>query len=89
MDRKEIVKQVVDLQGAACSIMMAGVVTFWKQTEKALDLFLGHVEGLPGEGKAVMKEWAGSNTKVCMGLKSALDQGFNRLGNYFEPGKKS
>ena len=89
LDQKEVVKQVIDLQRAACGVMMSGMVTFWKQTEKTLDAFLGQGEGLSGEGKTALKEWAGSNAKGCESLKAAMDEGYKRLGKHFEAGKKS
>ena len=73
MEKKEIVKQMIDLHKASFENYFSIMVMLQDQTEKLLKPFIDNV---PGECKELMEKWTGEYKKQRDEFKKAIDNGY-------------
>jgi len=88
MDPNQMLKQVLDFNKNAFDNTFNAMLTISEQNDKMLNTFLDQATWVPQEGKKLIKEWVDTYRKGCKDFKSAADDNYKKVVDYFETVKK-
>jgi len=90
MDPLKLTKQMIDFNKASFDNTFTAMVLLQEQAEKMVNAFMEQATWLPGEGKKALNEWVETVKKGREDFKKVVDQGFDKVEDYFaKAGKKS
>jgi uncharacterized coiled-coil DUF342 family protein len=97
MDPKQIAKQMIEFNKTAFDNSFSAMSALQDQTENLVFGFLDKAAWFPEEGKKVINDWVGGYKKGREDMKSAADESYKKVAEYFaqaaktatgKPGKK-
>ena len=83
MDHKQIFKQMIEFNKTAFDNSFNALMLVQEQNSKMMNSFLGQAVWIPEEGKKVINDWIGAYRKGCEDFKSATDENFKKVEEYF------
>jgi hypothetical protein len=86
MENKVIAKQIIDFHKSTFDNTFNSLTILQQQTEKMIQTFLQQATWLPAEGKAAVNEWVNIYNKGRIGLKTAADNNYKKVEEYFAVG---
>ena len=87
MDPKQMTKQMIDFNKTAFDNTFNAMVMLQEQTEKMATAMLDQATWLPEEGRKVISEWVGAYKKGRETYKKMVDDGFQKVQEYFSSSK--
>jgi polyhydroxyalkanoate synthesis regulator phasin len=84
MEKKEIVKQMIDLHKASFENYFSIMVMLQDQTENLLKPFVDNVPGINDECKKVMDNWVSEYKKNRDEFKKVIDSGYAKVEAFFD-----
>ncbi|MBN1365415.1 MAG: hypothetical protein JW976_11465 [Syntrophaceae bacterium] len=81
MEKKEIVKQMIDLHKTSFQNYFSIMVMLQDQTEKLLKPFIDNV---PGEYKEIIQKWTNEYKKQRDEFKKTIDNGYAKVETFFD-----
>jgi hypothetical protein len=86
MENKVIAKQIIDFHKSTFDNTFNSLTILQQQTEKMIQTFLQQATWLPAEGKEAVNEWINIYNKGRIGLKTAADNNYKKVEEYFAVG---
>jgi polyhydroxyalkanoate synthesis regulator phasin len=83
MEQKQIAKQMIEFNKTAFDNSFAAMAALQDQTEKLVMSFLDKAVWFPEEGKKTISDWVQSYKKGRDDFKSAADDSFRKVTEYF------
>lgn len=83
MEQKQIAKQMMEFNKTAFDNSFSAMSALQDQTEKLVLNFLDKAAWFPEEGKKAMNEWVSSYKKGREDFKSAADESYKKVVDYF------
>jgi len=83
MEQKQIAKQMMEFNKTAFDNSFSAMSALQDQTEKLVLSFLDKAAWFPEEGKKAMNEWVSSYKKGRNDFKSAADESYQKVVDYF------
>ncbi|MFO7570258.1 MAG: hypothetical protein R6W75_10720 [Smithellaceae bacterium] len=83
MDQKHIAKQMIEFNKTAFDNSFSAMSALQDQTEKLILSFLDKAAWFPQEGKTVINDWVASYKKGRVDFKSAADESYKKVADYF------
>lgn len=88
MEQKQIAKQMMDFNKTAFDNSFNAMAALQDQTEKLVLSFLDKAAWFPGEGKKAIHDWVTSYKKGREDFKSAADESYQKVADYFTQAEK-
>ena len=89
MDQKQIAKQMVEFNKVIFDNSFASMITLQDQTEKIINGFLEKSAWMTPEGKKTISDWISSYKKGRDDFKTAVDDRYKKVAEYFARVEKS
>lgn len=83
MDQKQIVKQMMEFNKTAFDNAFNAIVMIQDQAEKMVSDTMEKTTWFPEEGKKAIRELANSYKKAREDFKTASDENYKKIGDYF------
>ena len=87
MDPKQIAKQMVAFNKTTFDNNFRAMQALQEQTERMVNKFWEKSPILPDEGKKAIADWMKKKKKGCEDLKSAVDENFKKVEDFFNEAK--
>jgi len=87
MDPKLIAKQMIVFNKTAFDNNFRAMQALQEQTEGLVNKFWDKSPMFPEEGKKVISDWMTAYKKGCKDFKSAMDDNFKKVEDFFEETK--
>lgn len=88
MQPKDILKQMIDFNKAACENAFKNMNMLQEQMEKMINLYIDQAVGVPDEGKKTAREWAAMYKKGYEDFKKLVDDNFKKMEDFLQEQKK-
>lgn len=88
MERKQFLKQAIELQRSTIDTGFDAMSVVHEQTEKLTGAFIEQVNWIPEEGKRALAQWARMSKKGRDDFRKAVDEGFKRVGDCLDAFEK-
>lgn len=88
MDQKQIARQMMEFNKTAFDNSFSAMSALQDQTEKLVLNFLEKAAWLPAEGKKAVNDWVVSYKKGREDFKSAADENYQKVADYFAQTEK-
>ena len=79
MDKKEMMKKMIDLHRAAFDNYFSTLTMYQNQAEKNLMTFIGKTPGVNDEGRKVIEQWNEIYKRGIEDFKKAVDDGYTKI----------
>jgi len=89
MELEQLAKQMIDLNKVAFTNTFNTIVMLQDQTEKMVRSFMDKAYWIPEEGKKSLDEWIKACKKGREEYKKIVDDGFEKLGEFFSKTEKT
>lgn len=89
MDRKDLVKQMIDFQKTSFDNSFNAMKMVQEQTEKITDTYVGQANWIPEDGRKLITQWIGAYKKGRDDFKKVVDDNFKKVDEYFSTGDKA
>jgi hypothetical protein len=84
MEKKEMIKQLIDLHKAAFENYFSMMVMLQDQTEKSFKPFINNAPGMNNERKKCIDHWTNEYKKSRDDFKKAVDNGYDKVEAFFD-----
>jgi hypothetical protein len=84
MEKKEIVKQMIDMHKSTFENYFSMMVLLQDQTEKLLKPFVDNSPGMSDENKKILDKWTNEYKKSREDFKKAIDNGYAKVEAFFD-----
>jgi polyhydroxyalkanoate synthesis regulator phasin len=88
MDQKKVAKQMMDFNKTAFDNTFNSMTVLQDQTEKLVFSFLEKAPWFPEDGKKAVNEWIKAYKKGREDFKSAADESYKKVNDYFAKAEK-
>mgnify|MGYP000844173784 FL=1 len=89
MEPIKLAKQTIEFYKTNFDNTFNAMLMLQEQTQRIFNLQLAQTAGLPDEGKKVISEWLQTYKKGAEQFKTAVDESFKKLENYFAEQEKT
>ncbi len=89
MEPSKLAKQTIEFYKNTFDNTFNALLMLQEQTQKMLKMQLDQMAGFPDEGKKVVNEWIKAYKKGCDEFKSAADDSFRKVEEYFSGAAKT
>ena len=83
MEPNVMLKQMLDFNKTAFDNSFNAMLTIQEQNSKMVNTFLEQATWMPEEGKKVIRNWVDAYKKGCEDFKSAADQNYKKVDEFF------
>jgi hypothetical protein len=83
MEQKQLVNQMINFNQTVFNNAFDALVLFQDQFEKAANMALDQMPGIPAEGRKAIENWAEVYKEGRKNFKEQADNGFKRAGKLF------
>jgi polyhydroxyalkanoate synthesis regulator phasin len=87
MNPKHIAKQMIAFNKTVFDNNFSAMKSLQEQTERVVNKFWEKSPLFPEEGKEVISEWLTAYKKGCDDFKSAVDENFKKVEDFFNEAK--
>ena len=89
MDPKKVTKQTFDFYKSTFENTYNAMNMLQEQSQKMVEMYLDQTQGFPEEGKKAVQEWIKAYKKGGQEFKSAVDESFKKVEDFFVEAAKS
>jgi polyhydroxyalkanoate synthesis regulator phasin len=89
MDPKKVTQQTFDFYKSTFENTYNAISMLQEQSQKMLEIYLDQTQGFPEEGKKAVQEWIKTYKKGSQDFKSAVDENFKKVEDFFAEAAKS
>jgi polyhydroxyalkanoate synthesis regulator phasin len=88
MDPKKVTKQTFDFYKSTFENTYNAMSMLQEQSQKMVEMYLDQTQGFPEEGKKAVQEWIKAYKKGSQDFKSAVDESFKKVEDFFAEAAK-
>lgn len=88
MEQKKIARQMMEFNKTAFDNSFSAMAALQDQTEKLVLSFLDKAAWFPAEGKKAINDWVDSYKKGREDFKTAADESYQKVADYFVQAEK-
>jgi len=89
MDPKKVTQQTFDFYKSTFENTYNAMNMLQEQSQKMVEMYLGQTQGFPEEGKKAVQEWIKAYKKGGQDFKSAVDESFKKVEDFFVEAAKT
>ena len=89
MDPKKVTQQTFDFYKSTFENTYNAMNMLQEQSQKMVEMYLDQTQGFPEEGKKAVQEWIKAYKKGGQDFKSAVDESFKKVEDFFVEAAKS
>ena len=89
MDPKQVIKQTLDFYKSTFENTFNAMTMLQEQNQKMVEMYLDQTQGFPEEGKRAIQEWVKAYKKGVQNFKTAMDESFKKVEDFFAEAAKS